>query len=152
MRGRPPSPKALNDLRGDPGRRRRYEKEPDAPQGKPTCPEHLDEIAKKEWAEITEILDTMGLLSKADRAMLEIYCVTYSRWRRAIDNLAKYGDMIVTKDKKIEPSPYVSQADRTAETCRKLLVEFGLSPAARARMRMPSESNKSGNKWLKIVG
>ncbi len=47
----------------------------------------------------------MGLLSKADRAMLEIYCVTYSRWRRAIDNLAKYGDMIVTKDKKIEPSP-----------------------------------------------
>ncbi len=70
--------------------------------------------------------------------MLEIYCVTYSRWRRAIDNLAKYGDMMVTKDKKIEPSPYVSQADRTGRVLPKVAGRVRTVPAARARMRVPT--------------
>ena len=97
MRGRPPVPKAINELRGDPGRRRRYEKEPEAPSGIPDCPEHLDNIAKAEWFATASILKDMGLLSRADRAALEMYCSAYSRYRKAAEHVAKYGEVILTK-------------------------------------------------------
>jgi P27 family predicted phage terminase small subunit len=146
-----PNPKALNDLRGDPGRRRRYQKEPIPPAGLPTCPDHLDELAKQEWNDVTIILQEMNLLSKADGKMLEIYCVSYSRWRKAIENVSKYGELLYDKEEKgWKDNPYASRADRLQEQIRRCLLEFGMSPAARARMRTTIEPAKPQSKWANI--
>ncbi len=149
MRGRIPTPKPLNDLRGDPGRRRRYEKEPPAPDGVPICPDHLDPLAKQEWVEITTLLADMNLLSKADRAMIEVYCVSYSRWRRALERVQQVGEVILDKTKgKMMTNPYAHVANRMQEEMRKLLIEFGLSPAARSRVR--AVEKKPEDKWAKL--
>lgn len=154
-RGRPPTPKKLNDLKGDPGRRRRYETEPEAPEGTPDCPDHLDEIAREEWESVTTHLQSMGLLSTADRAAIELYCISYSRYRRAVENCQKYGDVILSPNKKVPMiSPYATIQNQAFEQCRKLLLEFGLTPAARARMRVRDE-RKPKSKWdglLNVVG
>jgi hypothetical protein len=67
-RGGIPTPKILNDLRGNPGKRRHKTKEPEPPKGWPDKPDHLDEIASQEWDSVCQLLDDMHLLSKADRA------------------------------------------------------------------------------------
>lgn len=150
-RGRIPNPKAINDLRGDPGRRRRYEKEPTPPTGIPSCPDYLDEIAKGEWSEIVGILKDMNLMSLADGRLLEIYCTSYSRWRRALVNVAKYGEVILDKKSgKLVTSPYAHIASRMQEEMRKCLLEFGMTPAARSRMRVSIEPPKPENKWVKF--
>lgn len=146
-RGRPPTPKKLNDLKGEPGRRRRYESEPDPPDGVPDCPDHLDEIAREEWASVCGHLQSMGLLSSADRTAIELYCISYSRYRRAVENCQKFGDVILGSNKRVPMiSPYATIQNQVFEQCRKLLVEFGLTPSARARMRV-SDGKKSSNKW-----
>lgn len=48
LRGRPPQSKKLNDLKGDLGRHRRKEVEPEPPKGIPELPDHLDDIATEE--------------------------------------------------------------------------------------------------------
>jgi len=73
-RGRPPKPTTLHFLSGDPSKRKRYHTEPPALDGKPEPPEYLDDVARKEWDCITTILADMHLLSRADRAALELYC------------------------------------------------------------------------------
>lgn len=154
-RGRPPTPKKLNDLKGDPGRRRRKEVEPEPPEGMPELPNHLDDIAKEEWKSVTAHLQSMGLLSAADRASIEMYCISYSRYRRAVDQCQKYGDVILSPNKKVPMiSPYSTIQNQAFEQCRKLLIEFGLTPAARSRMRV-SEQKTPTSKWdglLKVVG
>lgn len=154
-KGRPPKPKILNDLRGDPGKRRRNAVEPEAPEGMPVCPDHLDEIAKQEWKSVTAHLKSMGLLSTADRSAIEMYCISYSRYRRAVENCQKYGDVILSPNKQVPMiSPYSTIQNQAFEQCRKLLIEFGLTPSARARMRITDEK-KTDSKWdgfLKVVG
>ena len=135
-RGRIPQPKALNDLKGDPGKRRRNTTEPTPPRDWPDKPDYLDPVASVEWDSVVDLLDNMGLLSSADRAAIEMYCSAYSRYRAAEDNVRKFGEVLVSpKNRYPMVSPYVTTMNRNLETCRKFLLEFGLTPAARARMR-----------------
>jgi P27 family predicted phage terminase small subunit len=151
-RGRIPQPRILNDLKGDPHKRRRHESEPTPPADRPACPQHLDEIARQEWDFITAQLDQMGLLSAADKTALELYCQAYARYRRAEAVVAKYGEVIVAPETKYPMvSPYVSVMNRNLDTCRRMLVEFGLTPAARSRMRVQQEGTVVASKWAKLV-
>ncbi|MFO7856529.1 MAG: P27 family phage terminase small subunit, partial [Paracoccaceae bacterium] len=67
MRGRKPKPTALAVLEG-PGRRPRRSPPP------PTCPAHLSPAAREGWKRLVEVLDEMGVLTRADRGALAAYC------------------------------------------------------------------------------
>ncbi len=151
-RGRPPKPTTLHFLNGDPSKTRRYRTEPPTLDGRPEAPEYLDDMAKKEWEAITTILADMNLLSRADRAALELYCGAYSRYRRAQEQVAKFGEVILSPNKKFPmPSPYATAMNSAFEQMRKMLIEFGLTPASRARMSLPVQEKKSGSKWAGLV-
>ena len=144
-RGRPPTPKVLNDLKGDPGRRRRYQREPEPPSGAPKCPDYLDAIAQQEWVEVCQHLADMRLLSRADKTALELYCVAYSRYRKAQENVAKYGSVIFAgKDKYPMKSPWACEQDKQHDLLKGMLTEFCLTPAARARARVDISEKPSG--------
>lgn len=87
----------------------------------------------------------MGLLSTADRAALAAYCVTYSRWVEAELMVKKFG-MIVKSPKANFPmkSPYLCIAEGAMEQMRKLLVEFGLTPSSRSRIRVSKHATGGG--------
>lgn len=158
-KGRPPRPTKLQvELRGDPSKRRRNTTEPEPPQGAPDCPQHVqdDPVAFAEWKSICNQLDSMGLLSTTDGRSLELYVQTYSRYRKAEEQVKRYGDVFLVGDKKYpQVSPYYTAMNRYSDDCRKWLVEFGLTPAARSRMRISVEKQSTNGKWsgiLPVVG
>jgi len=66
MRGPAPKPTALNKLLGNPGKRKLNEAQPVPRAGIPEYPDHLGEIAQKEWQRLVEILLAMRVLTEAD--------------------------------------------------------------------------------------
>src|SRR5882757_7810709 len=92
--GPPPTPTNLKLLRGNPGKRKLSTNEPDPPPAIPTCPSHLDKVAKREWRRISKELFEMGIISKLDRAALGAYCDAYGRWAESAKQIQQYGDDI----------------------------------------------------------
>ena len=144
MKGRKPTPTTLKVLAGNPGKRPLNEREPAAPQGVPEKPSWLDDEAKAEWDRVTADLAAMGLLSQADRPALAAYCTAWSRWVEAEAQVKKYGTVVKSPDKGFPmKSPYLSIADQSLETMRKLMVEFGLTPSSRSRIRVPAGGDEA---------
>lgn len=139
MRGRKPVPTTLKLLQGNPGRRPLNAAEPAPPVTIPACPEFLDDVARGEWSRTATLLAEMGLLTAADRTALAAYCVAYSRWVEAEAQVKKYGTIVKSPEKGFPmKSPYLTVADQALETMRKLMVEFGLTPSSRSRIRVPA--------------
>ena len=138
MRGRKPKPTVLKLIEGNPGKRRLNDREPVPPDGMPDPPEFLDAEARAEWDRTSKVLADMGLLTKADRSALAAYCVAYSRWVQAEAQVAKYGTIVKSPEEGFPmKSPYRTVADQALEAMRKLMVEFGLTPSSRSRIRVP---------------
>ena len=141
MRGRKPKPTALKLLAGNPGKRALNRREPKPPPGIPDCPEHLDDLARAEWFRTAAVLSEMGLLSRADATALAAYCTAYGRWRQAEDQVRKYGTIVKSPEKGFPmKSPYLCVAEQALESMRKFMVEFGLTPSSRGRIRLPADS------------
>ena len=138
MKGRKPKPTVLKVLDGNPGKRALSQREPVAPQGVPDPPAWLDDEAKAEWERVLPDLEQMGLLSPADRPALAAYCTAWSRWVEAEQMVKKFGPIVKSPEKGFPmKSPYLTIADQALETMRKLMVEFGLTPSSRSRIRVP---------------
>ncbi len=79
-----------------------------------------------------------------------MYCSTYSRYRDAEEKAKRFGDIhAVGPNKVLQVSPFYTVRNRYLEDCRKMLIEFGLTPAARSRMAITVES-KPANKWAQF--
>ena len=140
MRGRKPKPTRLKLMEGNPGKRRINEQEPQPPEGVPSCPKFLNSDAKEEWDRITGILQEMQLLTHADRAALAAYCVAYGRWVEAEKQVQKYGTIVKSPNKGFPmKSPYLTVAEQSMEAMRKMMVEFGLTPSSRSRIKVSDQ-------------
>ena len=93
-RGFPPAPLAIKLLKGNSGRGPLNTKEPKVPPGIPEAPEHLDEVARVEWARLVRPLAAAGILTSFDRAGLAAICVLWARWVGAEDKLRAEGAVI----------------------------------------------------------
>lgn len=137
MRGRKPVPTAIKILRGNPGRRPLPTSEPmpAALEETHAPPAWLHETAKREWRRLAPVLARAGLLTALDVDALTSYCVQYSLWRQAVAVLRRKGVIQVDKETGIaRQSPYLLIARQTQASLTKLLVEFGMTPSARARV------------------
>jgi P27 family predicted phage terminase small subunit len=146
VRGRKPTPTALKILKGVQNDRINHP-EPVPPSGRPEPPEHLDKVAKEEWGRICELLEGMGLLSLADGPALVVCCECYSKWLRARGEIAKHGLMIKTTTDVIKKNrvvatkeflrinPAINVEVQMGRMTKELLIEFGLTPSARSRIR-----------------
>jgi P27 family predicted phage terminase small subunit len=142
MRGRKPKPTLTRRLEGNPGKRRLNDREPVPSAGIPECPAHLDDEARAEWFRTAAVLQEMGLLTRADRAALAAYCTVYSRWVQAEAQVQKFGSIVRSPEKGFPmKSPYLTVADQALEAMRKLMVEFGLTPSSRSRIRVAERSD-----------
>jgi P27 family predicted phage terminase small subunit len=83
------------------------------------------------------VLQQMGILSTADRTALAAYCAAYSRWVAAELAVKKFGTIVKSPEKGFPmKSPYLCVAETALEQMRRLLVEFGLTPSSRSRIRL----------------
>lgn len=149
MGSRGPVPKSVEEklAAGNPGKRRLPTKtvKPTADDGLLTPSAHLGAVAKAEWKRLAGELLRMGLLANVDRAAFEGYCDAYGMWRTAQSVVAKKGRTYKTATGFIRPRPEVKMAADAQKQLKVYMTEFGLTPAARARMASPApvEEEKS---------
>lgn len=115
---------------------------PDEPRPKvcqvlPTERIRNDEVALAEWNRISDELYNLGILTDLDRTAMELYCLYYSEYCMAKDQLKEPNDYMFTTEKGYESvSPYVRLKNEAAMQIMKLGVKLGLTPSDRADMKV----------------
>ena len=139
--GRPPKPTAVKRLAGNPGKRAMNKSEPIPDAGVPTIPSHLTASAKREWRRIVPLLDPLGLVTRVDRTALAAYCAVYARW---VECELKLADGLITTSPNGHQiqSPYLAIANRALSQMDTYLADFGMTPAARTRVRAKPKTTK----------
>jgi P27 family predicted phage terminase small subunit len=140
MAGRKPLPTRLKLLRGNPGKRRLNADEPQPPLARPSCPRHLGKEARREWRRIVPKLEAIGVLTEIDRTALAAYCDAWGRWVEASLGLQKSGMLIKGRQGEAVKSPYLPVINQAIEQMRMMLIEFGMSPSSRSRLRVPQKA------------
>jgi P27 family predicted phage terminase small subunit len=159
--GPPPVPNNLRVLRGNPSRRPIYpEPQPAQPTDVPEPPPFLTGYAADEWWRTAPELHRLKLLTVLDVQVLAVYCIAYARWRTAEGALARMAErdaqtsglLIKSQGGDAMQNPLVGIARRAAADMVRFAGEFGMSPAARARISglrrwISSQSNNAGCPW-----
>lgn len=143
---------------------------PDPPKGVPTSPKELAGDALAEWDRMVERLKLTGAISTVDDAAIYQYAQMFSETEalagardevqgavdrlteslsdfQGVELLAAYQEL--TKMLKLV-SGYTSQIQRGRMACRVLLVEFGLTPASRGRVKL-NEEKEPANPLARFV-
>jgi P27 family predicted phage terminase small subunit len=149
MRGRKPEPIALRMLRGNPGKR---PIPPDVPQPTaiedPPPPEWMDGDAQSEWRRIVPLLTRERVLTEMDLSGLVTYCEAWATWKTATQKIRQFGMVLRSDTGTPFVSPYVMVAKSAFQEMHAMLLEFGMTPSSRVRVRaqktMPTVSKWAG--------
>ena len=151
QRGPSPKPTALKKAEGNPGKRKLNEQEPKPVPGVPQCPDHLDAVAKKEWARLSEILLAMRVLTEADYIALGNLCQAYSTLIDAQRHLNKGGILFKTPNGYIQQNPLLAIIRTQMHIVNDLLREFGLTPSSRTRLIAEKEEHDGYDDLMAIL-
>lgn len=121
------------------------------PQGQPILPAGLKGEAKAEWSRMVARLDAAKVLSTVDDAVLTNYCQLHAdaaRLQRAVDALdspfylktSVDGAGVEHQEPRVHPG--FAQLRSYRQALRQFLVEFGLTPAARSRVKVADTSER----------
>lgn len=104
-------------------------------------PKYLDEIAAAQWKAKAKLLAERGDITAADWSSLELYCVNYSVYRKAIEDIEEKGFSIEGANGGQSRNPALSakaDAERVMISMSNLL---GFNPVS--RRRTPPEKNEN---------
>ena len=133
-RGRKPTPTAIKELEGNPGKRPLNKNEPKPTKKAPPCPKWLEPEAKKEWRRLAKKMEQLGVLTEVDMAAFAGYCQAYARWKEAEEFISKHGSIFQTPSGYVQQVPQVSIAQQNLKIMQSFCSEFGLTPATRSRI------------------
>lgn len=142
-RGRRPEPTAGKVLRGTFRADRANAREPRPQRGAPQPPKHLSGDSLREWERLVGELDAMKVLTTADRGILEVAASSWAEWRQAERAIARHGLLVRgAKGGRVRnPAQAIRREARLAY--QRALIELGLTPAARARVKVrPSDEDQ----------
>lgn len=148
QRGPQPQAAVLKLMRGNPGKRPLNLADGVNPEvAVPDIPRHLNKEARKEWKRITVELETLGLISRLDRAALSLYCQAWGRlveletaFQKRADRLAQEGKDPTAAYVDVTASGYranaaeINMINALQDQVHKFLQSFGLSPSSRSRV------------------
>lgn len=129
-------PTAIKKIRGNPGKRRLNDREPQPDAQMPQMPKHLTGPARSEWRRVARRLHVAGVLTYVDRGVLAVYCHAYGRWVEAEEALERGGPVIETTNGNMVQSPWLQISNRAQETMIKAAKELGMTPAARTSIKV----------------
>lgn len=148
-RGRKPKPAAVKELNGNPGKRKLVVDTAALPPGEapspeqmrgavaamkvPAAPKTLNALGKKEWERVAFDLSQRGLLRALDMGALENRCRAYSRLVQAQRVLDRKG-LTYSLNGLHRKRPEISIVADCEKIIRQYDSEFGMTPAARARV------------------
>ena len=150
QQGRKPKPTALKLLSGNAGKRPLNTAEPTPDPGLPKPPSWLSPRARRVWREIGPILQDMRVMTVADGTALSLLADAMAEYTEAravvvkqgatytVEHIARdeEGNAIVTRS--VRARPEVAIASDAWKRVRTMLVEFGLTPSSRSRVKAGS--------------
>ena len=151
MKGRKPIPTSIHLLNGNPGKRKLPETLEDKYSSEaPEPPTVLEGEARAEWDRIIPLLAEVGVLKKIDRTALAAYCLVYSRWLDAEEKIKTMGYFARTPTGHIATNPHLRIIEKCLEQMKSFMSDFGMTPAARVRIRPGSsdEGEDALDQWL----
>lgn len=162
MAGRKPKPTSLKKLAGNPGKRPLNKAEPRPPAASIRAPKgRLPKDALRLWRILAPLLNGMGVLTAADLPALEMTCLHFAVARAALNEMLVDGRVEAEDDEGrryvvsegiavtaegiggIKKHPAASVFRENSQTFRMYLTEFGLTPAARVRVKAQPAEEKS---------
>lgn len=157
-RGPSPKPTKLNELHGNPGKRKKNTREPQpVVLDDASPPEWLDPVAQEEWRRVYPELQRINLLTVLDVQALAAYCQCYSHWRECEGQIREHGRVVVMRDDKgqvkwMQASPYVKQARDALAQMKAFAGELGFSPASRSRVSTAPDAQETdpAEEWLTL--
>lgn len=145
--GRRGLPKEMKELKGTLRKHRvRDAPNPDiATDDEMRPPKFLDAAGKKEYKAKAELLKKLGVFREGDNVALAAYASAYSQWKAGMEDINANG-IIVTdfKGAKVQ-NPAVLVVNKALDAMRHFIVEFGLTPASRQRLKVEKKEEK--NEW-----
>jgi P27 family predicted phage terminase small subunit len=128
----------------DPNRpTRAKEHTPAATAGRPPVPRHLTAEEKQRFRQLCRELEAMGCLSKGLGELVTLYCVTWSRWRKAMADVEARGEVIISVSKgkdgelieREKKNPWLLISQESEKQMYALLDRLGLSPMNQSRVK-----------------
>jgi P27 family predicted phage terminase small subunit len=134
--GRKAKPPELHKLHGNPGRRPLPENSGLEDFGTTTCPAWLDKTGKNEWRRLAPTLERLGILHAGNRTAFAGYCHAYSLAVNAAHQFKTKRDAQMTfwNGKVDRTAPEVEIQLKALEAMRRLMSEFGLTPATAGKV------------------
>lgn len=162
--GRSAKPIVLQLLEGNKGKyskaqlEERLEKEsaiqPNTDNIKP--PSWLSPFAKREFRKMVKELLEVDLITNVDVNAMAFYCDAYSKYVECTKVIQEEGLMVEYTNKAAEtnkvPHPLLTKQKGLFEQMKSLSIEFGLTPAARAKIAIPKSSEKEVSAEEKMFG
>ena len=113
----------------------------------PPMPRHMSAEASKEWRRVTPLLLELNLLTRIDRAALELYCRAYGRLQQVERALIAQQDQLLEAGRDqtdalwgLTPSGIAREsvlsrlAGNLGQQVDRYLASFGMSPSSRSRV------------------
>jgi P27 family predicted phage terminase small subunit len=138
-------PTAVKELQGNAGHRKPNADEPKPELGTPEKPKGMSKAASREWDRIVPALMSLGVLTVVDGKALAGYCDAYAYWELARKEMDDHGlvveEPILNKEgdeigEKLKANPAVSIYATMGKLMKSFLVEFGLTPASRSKLKV----------------
>lgn len=106
----------------------------------------FDREARAEWRRTVPELAALGLLKAPDRAVLVVWCLTWSRYVAAVKQYQRDGMLVTNPDSgNLRRHPAVGIAETAAAQLRTYAAELGLSPAGERRISAPITGDDDDN-------
>lgn len=105
----------------------------------PKPPAYLDELAAQQWKAKAKQLAERGDLTPADWNNLELFCVNYSMYRKAVEDLASRGFSIVNSQGGESRNPALSAKADAEKIMIKMSSLLGFDPVSRRRNPVETE-------------
>ena len=137
-RGPAPTPTRVKRLRGETRPSRLNFAEPVPPADLPKMPADMDPDAKIVWRRVLRDMRHTGVIRAADADVLRCYCEAVSRYAQAAQLYAR-SSPLVRRDGELVKSPLHQVVRDNADEIRQFARELGLSPSARAGLRIESD-------------
>ena len=139
-RGPAPTPSVVKEARGS-WRAKENAAEPVVAVAAPPCPQGLPAAAKKHWKWIVPQLIARRTLSAADLGFLAAMCIEWADYMEAVADVAELKASRQEYEGRLVDHPRFRQKG-AFERYSKAAVQFGLSPASKARV--VAEPEKAG--------
>lgn len=141
MGSRGPIPDNFNQqkLKGNPTKKSASEAKATSGKMRTKPPPYLSKEAKAIWNRILPAMKTAGIVEVVDENLFTRYCDQFARWKQVCKQMAKEPMTVEVTTKygsNIKKNPILQIEKELSDSLGKLESSLGLSPSARARLRI----------------